>query len=195
METAPSTVRNNPLTTLSMDSNASNQVINDYMRSGNRIQSSTRGIKVPTGLVGNILPGEKYHTERNDNPDSNQLPNHPSNFIPKNPLLGYSFIQNVDNISTNGFEVFKTHKDDSITSTSIPYRHKTCQKEDIKQVEEDIVLYSKPGIRPSQIRFYFVAFLLLIIAYAFVLLYLLAYLIVLNNIFANYIAMQFISMN
>ena len=185
---------------LPMDSNSSNQVISDSMRSGNRIPFVIRGIIVPTGLVGNIFPGEKYHTEytilqRNDHPNSNQSTNHPSNSIAKNPLLGYSFIREVDNISNNGFEVFKTHKDDSITSTNIPYMHKAYQKEDIKQVEEDIVLYSKPGIRPSQIRFYFVAFLLLIIAYAFVLLYLLAYLIVLNNIFANYIAMQFIGRN
>ena len=180
METASSTVRNNPFDSMnnfSMDGYSQNQVISDSIGSGNRIQSSTRGIIVPTGLVGNILPGEKYHTERNDNPDSNQLTNHPSNSIAKNPLLGYSLSQNADNISNNGFEVFKTHKDDSITSISIPYMHKARQKEGIKQVEEDIVLYSKPGIRPSQIRFYFVAFLILIIAYAFVLLYLLAYLI------------------
>ena len=167
VETVPSIEWNKPLDimdNLLKDSNSSNQVISDSMRSGNRIPSVIRGIIVPTGLVVNILPGEKYHSERNDNPDSNQLTNHPSNSIAKNPLLGYSFIQDVDNLSNNGFEVFKTHKDDSITSTSIPYMHKACQKEDFKQVEEDIVLYSKPGIRPSQICFYFVAFLILILA-------------------------------
>ena len=112
IRTAPSTEWNNPLDSmdnLPMDSNASNQIISDSMGSGNRIPFSTRGIKVPTGFVGNILPGEKYRTEyailqRNDNPDFNQ--------ITTNPSLGYSFIQNTptsvevstDSLYNKGFE-------------------------------------------------------------------------------------------
>ena len=133
IETFPSIEWNKPLdnmVNLPMDSNSSNQVIIDSMRSRNRIPSVIRGIIVPTVLVGNILPGEKYHAgytilQRDDKPDFNQSTDHPSNPIATNSSLGYSFIQNtptcvevsnIDCLYNNRSEVIiktiKTHKDD-----------------------------------------------------------------------------------
>ena len=189
VETVPSIEWNKPLDNmdnLPMDSNSSNH----SMRSGNRIPFVIRGINVPTGLVGNILPSEKYHTEcttlqRNDKPDPNQ--------ITTNPSLGYSFIQNtptyvevsnIDCLYNNRSEVIiktiKTHKDDTTIYPSIAYMHKTGQKAGIEQVEEGNVPYSRPGIGICQIHCYYFGFLMLIIAYALLLLYLLAYLTILK---------------
>ena len=199
IETVPSIEWNKPLDSmdnLPMDSNSSNQVISHSMRSGNRIPSFIRGIIVPTGLVGNILPGEKYHTDYtilqiNDNPDFNQFTDHPSNPIATNSSLGYSFIQNtptcievsnIDYLYNNRAEVIiktiKTHKDDSPIYPSIACMHKTRQKAGIEQVEEGKVFYSRPGIGLCQNRFNFVFFLKLIIAHKFVLFYFLTYLII-----------------
>ena len=189
IETVPSIKWNKRLDSmdnLPMDSNSSNQVISASMRSGNRIPSVIRGIIVPTGLVGNILPGDKYHTEyailqKNDNPDFNQ--------ITTNPSLGHSFIQdtptcievsNIDCLYNNRSEVIpktnKIHKDDTTIYPSIAYMHKTRQKAGISLVEEGKVFYSRPGISLCQIHCYFVVFLILIIPIALLLLILLAYL-------------------
>ena len=177
IETFPSIEWNKPLDNMdNLDSNSSNQVISDSMRSGNRIPSVIRGIIVPTGLVGNILPGEKCHAgytilQRNDKPDFNQSTDHPSNPITTNSSLGYSFIQNtptcvevsnIDCLYNNGSEVIiktiKTHKDDSPIYPSISYIHETRQKAGIEQVEEGKVFYSRPGIGLCQIHCYFVVF-------------------------------------
>ena len=164
IETVPSIKWNKPLDSmdnLPMDSNSSNQVISVSMRSGNRIPFVIRGIIVPTGLVGNILPSEKYHTEyttlqRNDKPDPNQ--------ITTNPSLGYSFIQNtptyvevsnIDSLYNNRSEVIiktiKTHKDDTTIYPSIAYMYKTRQKADTEQVEE--VKYSIQDLESAVVRF------------------------------------------